>query len=76
MPGGYSPVLVTCVCDDDARTFEFRETGDSPDVVGRVSAAMATGRRVRCYTLAAGHGAEHEEQRLVAMGYRWAIVKL
>lgn len=71
------PFFVTTVCvrDDDARTFEFRKTGDSLEVVERISAALAKGRRVRCYTLGASKAAhEREERYLERKGYKKAAV--
>lgn len=68
-------ITTVCVRDDDARTFEFRKTGDSLEIVERISAALGQGRRVRCYTLAASSAAhEREERYLRRKGYEKARV--
>jgi len=76
---GSRPALsfTVCVRDDDARTFEFRTTGDSAAIMSRVAHAATRGRRVRCYLLAADpNGPEREERYLLAKGYSRAPVKL
>ena len=67
--------FTVCLRDDDDKTFEFRKTGDSTDLTNRVAAAIANGRHVRCYMLAADPDAQgREESYLVAKGYTGATV--
>jgi hypothetical protein len=48
-----------------------RRQSDSTDLTSRVTAAIANGRHVRCYLLAADPDAQpREEKYLVAKGYR------
>jgi hypothetical protein len=63
--------FTVCVRDDDDKTFEFRATSDSADLTSRVTAAIANGRRVRCYVLAADADAQDREERyLTGNGYK------
>ena len=63
--------FTVCVRDDDDKTFEFHTTSDSGDLASRVAAAIANGRHVRCYVLAADPDAQpREEKYLVAKGFR------
>ena len=56
-------VPTVCVRDDDAKTFEFRTSSDSTEIVDRVSAAIANGRHVRCYMLGADKEVQEMEER-------------
>ena len=62
--------FTVCVRDDDERVYEFQTTGDSTALSNRVAAAIATGRRVRWYLLAADPDAQDREARyLEGKGY-------
>jgi len=67
--------FTVCVRDDDDKTFEFQTTSDSADLTSRVTAAIANGRHVRCYVLAADPDAQEREERyLTGKGYRRGTV--
>jgi hypothetical protein len=79
MGSGSRRILVPTVCvrDDDAKTFEFRTSSDSTEIVDRVSAAIANGRHVRCYMLGADKEVqEMEEGYLTGKGYRRGSVQV
>jgi hypothetical protein len=83
MGGGTRPASIATVCirDDSAKTFEFRQTSDSVEIVARVAAAVAKGRHLRCYTLcytvAAGEQARGREERyLQRKGYKNGVVNV
>ena len=79
MSSGIHPILLHTVCvrDDDHRTFCFLASANATQTTGRVAAALAGGRRLRCYTLSADRRAEERERRfLVAKGYRETAVEL
>lgn len=62
--------FVVCVRDDDVKTFELRTLNDGTSTASAVAAAVAKGRRVRCYTLAADPQAtERERLYLTQKGY-------
>jgi hypothetical protein len=69
--------FTVCVRDDDAKTFAFHRVADATDLMNRVAATVAAGRRVRGYTLASDELAqEREEKYLVGKGYRQSAVPL
>ena len=68
--------FTVCIRDDDTRRFEFQVASDASAIMGRVAAAVARGRHLRCYVLAAGERSrEREEGYLVSKGYSQAAVK-
>lgn len=75
---GIHPILLSVVCvrDDDKRTFEFRAIGDWIEILGRVSAALAKGRCIRCCTLADPEAQERERSFLMTKGFREGRVAL
>lgn len=64
--------FTVCVRGDDDKTFEFQTTSDSTDLTSRVTTAIANGRHVRCYLLAADPDAQPrgEKYLVVSKGYR------
>lgn len=63
-------LCTVCIRDDDAKTFEFRTTGDSTEVLSRVTAAIAKGRKVRFSVTGFDPSAREQEERyLKARGY-------
>jgi hypothetical protein len=64
------------VRDDDEKTFEIIATASVANLVDRVSASLALGRRIRCIALPDHQARERERRFLVARGYRPAPVKL
>ena len=76
---GSRPALTFTVCvrDDDTRTFEFRTTRDAQAFMDLAAAAVARGRKLHCYLLAADpDGPQREERYLLSKGYSRAPVKL
>jgi len=79
LASGRRPTLrfTICIRDDDAKVFEFRVIEDSASIMSLVAAAVARGRSVRAYLLAADpHGRAREEKYLDAKGYSLGSVKL
>jgi hypothetical protein len=69
--------FTVCIRDDDNKTFELRTMSDSTDLTNRVTAAIAKGRHVRCYVLAADPDAQDREERYLAgKGYKRGTVQV
>jgi hypothetical protein len=66
--------LTVFIHDDDVKSYEFRETSDTTEIMSLVEAAVARGRHVRCYIFAGSR--EREAQYLASKGYSWAATKL
>jgi hypothetical protein len=66
--------LTVVIHDDDVKSYEFRVTSDTTEIMSRVEAAVARGRHVRCYIFAGS--LRREEQYLASKGYSWAATKL
>lgn len=69
--------FLLCVLDDDAKAFEFRPTLDPTHVMNSVMEAIASRRRVRCYSVRGDEGASAREERfLLGRGYARMSVDL
>jgi CheY-like chemotaxis protein len=66
-----------CIRDDDLKRYELQATSDATAIMNRVAAAVARGRHLRCYVLAAdARSREREERYLASRGYSQAAVTL